>query len=86
MESKMTRVKIGLRVVRSSIRAPCMILQDVEKRFLRIIVNRLGWYLDKFSRTGGGFLGAGWMVLWEPLLVQKMVDTMWHNGVFIDKK
>ncbi|PLW55932.1 hypothetical protein PCANC_02997 [Puccinia coronata f. sp. avenae] len=66
---------------RQVVRPGPMISQDVDERFLRIIVNRLGWYLDEFSRTGGGggggaFSGAGWMVLWEPLLVQKMVDTM----------
>lgn len=56
-----------------------MISQDVDEMFLRSLVNRLGWYLDEFGRTGsggGGFSGAGWMVLWEPLLVQKMVDTI----------
>ncbi|PLW07497.1 hypothetical protein PCANC_26863 [Puccinia coronata f. sp. avenae] len=35
-----------------------MILQDVDKRFLRIIVNRMGWYLDEFSRMGGRMDGA----------------------------
>ncbi|KNZ44992.1 hypothetical protein VP01_85g7 [Puccinia sorghi] len=56
---------------------------QVEERFLQIIVNRLSWYLEEFNRSScsgtigkGVFSGAGWMILWEPLLVQKLVSTI----------
>jgi hypothetical protein len=52
----------------------------LEKIFLNLLVTRLDWYLDSTFSEGGGrsssITGPGSMILWDPFLLLKLVQTI----------
>ncbi|POW17680.1 hypothetical protein PSTT_00437, partial [Puccinia striiformis] len=59
---------------------------EVYAHFLQLMVTRLTWYLDQYLHLSitndrqqdktGVFSGSGWMILFEPILVLKIIDLI----------